>query len=215
MSLSWFTILVHRSPRHQHPAHVPYPLSSIASGAVSRIPQTVENLLSSSVIHHIPIHVIPSMFASMSMHVVDIRLGNAVRGELAQVKIRLCMIALKELKSTWPVAGWIYHLFSRILNRYEEREGEFLQDSVEGLGMHAMDSSSYDLPSGGDVAQQDMSFTPIDTLPGDGQRGLRDWSSLLSAPLHYPTEWDSMFLFPEIDLFPSTAGSGGSNMVNL
>lgn len=73
-------------------------------------------------IQHCPIHIIPGLFAAMGMHGANIRSGDMVLQQLAYVKVRLCMIALGELQSSWPVSGWIFLLFTKLVRRIRDRD---------------------------------------------------------------------------------------------
>ncbi|KAJ9628263.1 hypothetical protein H2204_009380 [Knufia peltigerae] len=115
---SWFEIVTHRSikpqdlsPPTMKTAH------TLAMDAANRMIRIVEEMLSRSHILHCPIHIVPSLFAAMGMQAVDICSGQPVQEQLAVVKVRLAMIALRELQSTWPVSGWIFRLFAKIVRR--------------------------------------------------------------------------------------------------
>lgn len=117
---SWIRILLYRSldPFPSIQAHGRAPADAI--DAANQITRHVESLLSSGRIHQAPIHLIPSLFAAMGIHATDL-IGddrNSVWTELGQIKIRLCLIALKRIKSAWPVAGWVEELFARFLLRH-------------------------------------------------------------------------------------------------
>lgn len=90
------------------------------SDAVNGIPRLIESLLSSNDIIHVPIHVIPSMFASMATLAPETQVDrDSMQQRLAQTKLSFCMIALRELRSTWPVAGWIMALFVKFNKEYD------------------------------------------------------------------------------------------------
>jgi hypothetical protein len=153
---SWFRVLTHRtSPQTQH----------LAVNAANQIFRLVEELLSSNHIHHCPIHIIPSVFAAMGMHAVDIGSGDAVREQLGYVKIELCMIALRELQDTWPVGGWIFLLFSRILRRNTN-----VHENVPVQ------------PAPNETSQSEEA--PVASLGWDAQN--------VFIPLNYPTDWDEI-----------------------
>jgi len=167
----------------------PSALSEVRAGqATDKITQTVDNLLSSSMIHHCPIHVVPALFAAMGMHTIDICHGNSVRKQLGYVRIRLCMIALEELKSTWPVSGWIFMLFTKIVSRIGQRDRSLSdpQGDVFSSSDTAEGSSRVD-PSTGivDLQQaQPMVVSREDDMPIGG------WDqSILTVPLDFPADW--------------------------
>ncbi len=66
------------------------------------------------------------------MQAVNIQSGDAVLQQLASVKLRLCMIALRELQSSWPVSGWIFLLFTKIVRRIRDQDETPAQDRSVG-----------------------------------------------------------------------------------
>ena len=90
--------------------------------ASNQMVRIVEDLLASNAIQHCPIHIIPSLFAAMCMQAVNIQSGDVVLQQLASVKLKLCMIALRELQSSWPVSGWIFLLFTKIVRRIRDQD---------------------------------------------------------------------------------------------
>ena len=90
--------------------------------ASNQMVRIVEDLLASNSIQHCPIHIIPSLFAAMCMQAANIQSGDVVLQQLASVKLKLCMIALRELQSSWPVSGWIFLLFTKIVRRIRDQD---------------------------------------------------------------------------------------------
>ncbi|KAH0832823.1 cutinase transcription factor 1 alpha [Fonsecaea pedrosoi] len=115
---SWFEIVTHRSisPQNLSPPSMKT-AHCLAMDAANRMVRIVEELLSQSHILHCPIHIVPALFAAMGMQAVDICSGQSILEQLGVVKVRLAMIALRELQSTWPVSGWIFRLFAKIVRR--------------------------------------------------------------------------------------------------
>jgi hypothetical protein len=129
LSGSWFQIVTHRSfcPKNsidfaREDSH------QKAMKAASQIVRIVEDLLSSKKIQQCPIHFVPALFAAMGMHAIDICSGDAVREQLGNCKIRLSMIALRELKSTWPVSKWVFLLFTKIIRQIRGQGDLSLQE---------------------------------------------------------------------------------------
>jgi hypothetical protein len=129
LSSSWFQIVTHRSfcPKNstdfaREDSH------KKAMKSASQIVRIVEDLLSSKKIQQCPIHFVPALFAAMGMHAIDICSGDAVREQLGNCKIRLSMIALRELKSTWPVSKWIFLLFTKIIRQIRGQGDLSLQE---------------------------------------------------------------------------------------
>ena len=183
----WFRILTYRLIA-MVPSVPSEPATSRAEAidAKNTITRIVEETLSKDEIAYCPIHIIPAMFAAMGMHAIDICDGkqNALREQLGYVKIRLCMIALRELKGTWPLSGWIFFLFTRIVNRIRDRDREYLA---------MLDSVGPSSPA--PVAQIDSEATTHsstsfdDTLDPASNAGL---SSLLSVPMDFPSDWSDI-----------------------
>ena len=90
--------------------------------AATQMVRIVEDLLASGQIQHCPIHIIPALFAAMSMLAIKIHSGDKVSQQLAYVKVKLCMIALRELQSSWPVSGWIFLLFAKIVRGIRDED---------------------------------------------------------------------------------------------
>ncbi|PGH20772.1 hypothetical protein AJ80_03533 [Polytolypa hystricis UAMH7299] len=115
---SWFRILTHRTRKPEEGRSS----RDVAMNAADRIARIIDDVLSTSRINQCPIHVIPALFAAMGMHTVNICSGDPIREQLGSVKIRLSMIALRELQSTWPVSGWIFLLFMKIIRRIRDTD---------------------------------------------------------------------------------------------
>ncbi|OAP63766.1 hypothetical protein AYL99_02993 [Fonsecaea erecta] len=124
---SWFEIVTHRSiaPQNLSPPSMKT-AHFLAMDAANRMVRIVEELLSQSHILHCPIHIVPALFAAMGMQAVDICSGQSILEQLGVVKVRLAMIALRELQSTWPVSGWIFRLFAKIVRRIRNGDVELL-----------------------------------------------------------------------------------------
>jgi len=90
--------------------------------AANQMVRIVEDLLAFGQIRQCPIHIIPALFAAMSMLATRVRSGDEVSQQLAYVKVRLCMIALRELQSSWPVSGWIFLLFAKIVKGIRDED---------------------------------------------------------------------------------------------
>lgn len=90
--------------------------------AATQIVGIIEELLASGQIQHCPIHIIPALFAAMSMLATNMRSGDKVSQQLGYLKVKLCMIALRELQSSWPVSGWIFLLFAKIVRGIRDED---------------------------------------------------------------------------------------------
>jgi len=143
------------------------------SDAVNRVPWLVESLLSSDDIYHIPIHAVPAMFAAMAMLALDSQAEETtLQSRLAQTKLSFCMLALGELRTVWPVAGWITVLFSKFSKFRNEEPSRERPASIE----------TRDVPVAADV----------DTEPGEF-----DFGAFFSSPLHFPSDWELPSVFSE------------------
>jgi hypothetical protein len=129
--------LTYRSFRPSHATNIALEEESQqnAMKAAGQIVRIVEDLISSQRLKQCPIHFVPALFAAMGMHAIDICSGDTVREQLGNVRIRLSMIALRELKSTWPVSKWIFLLFTRIVRQIRDQGDLSLQEEPSnGLG---------------------------------------------------------------------------------
>lgn len=196
MNASHHRILIHRNKSSQ------FSLENIqdsqrlrvAVDAASQVVRIVEDLLSSSHILHCPIHIIPGLFATMGMHVVDIRFGGAVERQLAVVKVWTCMIALRELQTSWPVSGWIFRLFTKIVQDAYDRDGTGAVRLNTNSGKDFQDPSNIansNVGSGGVVT----SF--ITTSGNDNCDNVRRPVSQLSQHLNH--EGNNSFRLPRFD----------------
>jgi hypothetical protein len=127
---SWFQILTYRSlcPNDATNIALAEESQQNAMKAAGQIVRIVEDLISSQKLKQCPIHFVPALFAAMGMHAIDICSGDSVREQLGNVKIRLSMIALRELKSTWPVSKWVFLLFTKIVRQIRDQGDLSLQE---------------------------------------------------------------------------------------
>ncbi|RVX69231.1 hypothetical protein B0A52_07207 [Exophiala mesophila] len=119
---SWFEIVTHRSitPQDWSPPSLK-DAHNLAMRAANRMIRIVEDLLSPSRISQCPIHIVPALFAAMGMQAVDICSGDHLLGQLGGSRTRSAMLALQQLQGTWPVSGWIFHLFKKIVRRIQNQ----------------------------------------------------------------------------------------------
>jgi hypothetical protein len=210
---SWFEIVTHRSispqdlsPPSMKTAH------TLAMDAANRMVRIVEVLLSQSHILHCPIHIVPSLFAAMGMQAVDICSGQSILEQLGVVKVRLAMIALRELQSTWPVSGWIFRLFAKIVRRI--RNGDELlpnepvnaspvqmksdipnnENTILPVQRPTLDQQQLPQQVDGKFQYgQDPSLTQIYAMSNHpAGRYLFPDASNLSMPLSYPADWGTI-----------------------
>jgi len=178
---------------------------TLAMDAANRMVRIVEELLSRSHILHCPIHIVPALFAAMGMQAVDICSGLSILEQLAVVKVRLAMIALRELQSTWPVSGWIFRLFSKIVRRI--RNGDEL---LPNEPVNASPVQTKDVVSGGDILTRSHHIDPQSVLNGKTHdpdpnatplyamsnhpagRYVFPEAAHLAMPLSYPADWQTI-----------------------
>ncbi|EXJ73930.1 uncharacterized protein A1O5_02224 [Cladophialophora psammophila CBS 110553] len=215
---SWFEIVTHRSisPQNLSPPSMKT-AHFLAMDAANRMVRIVEELLSQSHILHCPIHIVPALFAAMGMQAVDICSGQSILEQLGVVKVRLAMIALRELQSTWPVSGWIFRLFAKIVRRirngdellpnepvnaspvqmksHEQLNNEGISPTAAQQQSHMMDQQQQQPPllSGKSQYGQDPSLAQIYTMPNHSAgRYLFPEASNLAMPVSYPADWGTI-----------------------
>ncbi|OCT48972.1 cutinase transcription factor 1 alpha [Cladophialophora carrionii] len=209
---SWFEIVTHRSispqdlsPPSMKTAH------TLAMDAANRMVRIVEELLSQSHILHCPIHIVPALFAAMGMQAVDICSGQSILEQLGVVKVRLAMIALRELQSTWPVSGWIFRLFAKIVRRIRNGDELLPNEPVNGLPVQATShvpdhdgpgalvtgqtsaEEQHLMESGKLQYGQDPSLTQLYTMSSHAPgRQLFPEASNIAMPMSYPADWGTI-----------------------
>ncbi|KAK5556571.1 hypothetical protein LTR46_005083 [Exophiala xenobiotica] len=212
-SPSLWTSMLHVAHRSITPQNLSPPsmktAHTLAMDAANRMIRIVEEMLSRSHVLHCPIHIVPSLFAAMGMQAVDICSGEPVQEQLAVVKVRLAMIALRELQSTWPVSGWIFRLFSKIVRRIRNGDELLPNEPVNSSPVQlkqVFDEAA--LPAHGQVISQPPLLSTTDkpqyqdpalaqaqmyamqTNPAG--RYLFPEASNLAMPVSYPADWGSI-----------------------
>jgi hypothetical protein len=178
---------------------------ALAMDAANRMVRIVEELLSQSHILHCPIHIVPALFAAMGMQAVDICSGQSILEQLGVVKVRLAMIALRELQSTWPVSGWIFRLFAKIVRRIRNGDELLPNEPVNGLsvpakshalnhdGEGALDQEQPSMVNGKLPYGQDPSLTQLYAMSNHASsRQLFPEASNFAMPLSYPADWGTI-----------------------
>lgn len=184
---------------------------TLAMDAANRMVRIVEQLLSQSHILHCPIHIVPSLFAAMGMQSVDICSGQPILEQLGVVKVRLAMIALRELQSTWPVSGWIFRLFAKIVRRIRNGDELLPNEPVnaspiqakspvftnEGTGQVAqgqiLDQQPSPMPNSKVPFGQDPSLTQTYVVSSHPTgRYLYPEAANLAMPVSYPADWGTI-----------------------
>lgn len=63
------------------------------------------------------LHLVPALFAALSIHTVVIQRSDGVQKQLAENRARQCILAFGELAKGWPVAGWILRMFINLMKK--------------------------------------------------------------------------------------------------
>ncbi len=157
--------------------------------AANQIVRIVEDLLSSRRIQQCPIHIVPALFSAMGMHAIDICSDDVVREQLGNVKVRLSMIALQELKSTWPVSGWIFLLFTKIVRQVRDKSYLFLQENPSSSSR--AHSSSPNLAESATATSDNVKISQrCHNIPGESTLKLSQPKGSQVNPSRDPIEWD-------------------------
>lgn len=179
--------------------------------ASNQIVRIVEDLLASNRIQDCPIHIIPSLFAAMCMQAVNIQSSDKILQQLAYVRLRLCMIALRELQSSWPVSGWIFLLFTRIVRQIHDEDGNSNHDLPSALPGDTSKPGSLNPTSGRLENRDPQSITsensnyvenirhpnPVTSFPSNPRNnnfnGYTPWEpQSLQMPLNFSTDWSGI-----------------------
>lgn len=178
----------------------------------NQMARIVEDLLASNSIQHCPIHIIPSLFAAMCMQAVNLQSEDAVLQQLASVKLKLCMIALRELQSSWPVSGWIFLLFTKIVRRIHEQDETPRQHRSarrsSGASAHALTRPAHEnnvqplnqpnmIPGtmhSNQLPQPTPNSSRVPTYQTNHLPGYIPWEpqDLLMPPLNFSTDWSTV-----------------------
>lgn len=126
---SWFKILTHRNRTLEigPSAFREFSLQEALDSA-NKMTEIVERVLASGRVMHCPIHIVPSLFAAMTIHAKSIRSNQSIHQELAFLRVRICMIALRKVKTSWPVGGWILLLFTKFIRNMQGTNDIFSMD---------------------------------------------------------------------------------------
>ncbi|KAI9871346.1 MAG: hypothetical protein M1830_003011 [Pleopsidium flavum] len=117
MAYNNYLILLHRPTYAKTIASPGDGSEEIAVIASSRITRMIEDLLTAGTLRCGQLHLVPSLFAALSIHIISIQRSDHVLRKLTEHRARLCMLGLSELQRSWPVGGWILQLFVRIMEK--------------------------------------------------------------------------------------------------
>jgi len=117
----------------------------IAFNAAKSITRVVDDLLNSEMLRGGQLHIVPSVFAALCMHVIVMRRSSLIQRKLAENHARLCMLALSEWQNSWPAGGWILRLFESLMKNLpakSEAENIGINDATRVLDTRAAKSLS-------------------------------------------------------------------------
>ncbi|KAH7140346.1 fungal-specific transcription factor domain-containing protein [Dactylonectria estremocensis] len=117
-----------------------------ARTAADAITRAAEDLLANETIHCAHLHIVPSLFAALSIHTLAMGTTNTIQRQLAENKSRQCILALGELTKVWPVGMWVVKSFSNLLRRLLSR------GSLSDQTLQVRTSSEEELDRGGGSA---------------------------------------------------------------
>ena len=100
-----------------------YPSRNIAFQAAAMITSIIENLSAHDELRFCPAFIVYSLFSALIMHVYQMRSSLQSVVQATQERMRICMLALKDVSRVWLVAKMVYTLFESILGNknLEER----------------------------------------------------------------------------------------------
>ncbi|KAL4947585.1 fungal-specific transcription factor domain-containing protein [Aspergillus filifer] len=91
-----------------------------ARAAADSTTRIVEDLLAAGTLGSGQLHLVPAIFAALSIHALVIRSSDLIQKQLAENRARQCILGMSELAKGWPVAGWILRLFINLMKRLTE-----------------------------------------------------------------------------------------------
>ncbi|KAF2183897.1 hypothetical protein K469DRAFT_689645 [Zopfia rhizophila CBS 207.26] len=92
-----------------------YPMTSLRPAkAINHI---FDELVEEEEILWCPSHLIPALFAATAVDVAMFESADRgiAAGRIAKFRLRISMVAMKELSAHWPVCGWVFRLFAKII----------------------------------------------------------------------------------------------------
>lgn len=91
------------------------------AGKVTRI---LEDMLASGTLYRAPSHILPAIFSSTIIHILQSRKNGMHVGVLSEHRARLELSILRGFQDTWPHVLYIRHLLERLLKTSSSRESE-------------------------------------------------------------------------------------------
>ena len=116
-----------------------YPSRNIAFQAAAMITSIIENLAAHDELRYCPAFIVYSLFSALIMHVYQMRSSVPSVVQATQVRMRVCMNALKDVSRVWLVAKMVYTLFESILGnkvleeRLQKAAGKLHKKMAQGI----------------------------------------------------------------------------------
>jgi hypothetical protein len=116
-----------------------YPSRNIAFQAAAMITSIIENLAAHDELRYCPAFIVYSLFSALIMHVYQMRSSIPSVVQATQVRMRVCMNALKDVSKVWLVAKMVYTLFESILGnkvleeRLQKAAGKLHKKMAQGI----------------------------------------------------------------------------------
>lgn len=102
--LLYRNIYIHISTKQQNEQ------GAIAVQAAAINSSMIEDILARGLMRHADIHLINSLFNTLSIHVIHLRRCEGVVRSVTEHRARLCLLGLQELQETWQVTIWTLQL---------------------------------------------------------------------------------------------------------
>ncbi|OAA59736.1 Transcription factor [Niveomyces insectorum RCEF 264] len=180
----------------------------VAADSITRI---VEDLLAAGTMRLAQLHLVPALFAALSIHTIVIQRSDGVQKQLAENRARQCILALGELAKGWPVAGWILRLFMNLMKTLtgqsnaapdgrasQQRNADLRGDNGSAAIQQATHSVTDFSKSFGLCA-----YPPVENgVIGDGASSLGQTNQLISDIIWAPeqADFDCDFMFGNIQV---------------
>ena len=104
------------------PEEPAYPSKNIAYQAAAMITSIIEALVQHDQLRYAPAFIVYSLFSALLMHVYQLRSANPQVAETTQVRLNVCMNALKDVSKVWLVGKMVHTLFESILGNKQMEE---------------------------------------------------------------------------------------------
>lgn len=101
---------------------LPAPIASTAAKTITQHAREIANVWGD--VRFIPLTLVSTVFAALSVQIVELRSGDAQKSAMARTMVGFNLWFLAEMSSMYPVSGWSWKLFTKILAEGDaERNG--------------------------------------------------------------------------------------------